>query len=299
MNSDTTTTWNPDTLTALGKPDVLTDEERSLRRLPMKEIHVRDDYFQPRQFLDNESEIEKAIAEFTRLIHSGVQLPPIQVMKIEGRWYVIDGHHRLEAFWRATKERKTQLRKMGRSGRERTHVAVKVFNGSIRQAKDEALRRNVPYHVNLSLSDKTQEAWQRVTEGKHTQREIWEVSSISERTVKFMVATLAKVRGLYPDVNFAKGWKWRDVLRLVHGQEPLTDQESLDRHWVESKSRHFQKSFGDDLRKKTRLFARVIHKGDAPTSLTLGQELLSLDRQAKDEEALRLTVEEDAEEGEE
>ncbi|NOT22275.1 MAG: ParB N-terminal domain-containing protein [Nitrospiraceae bacterium] len=286
-----------DTVTMIGEPDVLTDEERDLRKLPMKDIGVRPDYFQPRQFLDNAAESEKAIEEFTRVIQSGGRLPPISVMKIGGRWYVIDGHHRLDAYGAVARARKVALRKSGKRGKELTHIPVTVFEGTIQQARDESVRKNCHDHVNMSRSDKMQEAWQRVAEGQHTTKEIWQLSSISVRMVYYMRVILAKARTLQPEVNFATGWKWVEVLRLVHGLEPKTDQESLDQQWVESKSRHFQKTFGADARKKTRLFARVIRKGDAPLSVTLGQELVALDRQADQDEATAARVEREAELG--
>jgi hypothetical protein len=64
---------------------------------------------------------------------------------------------------------------------------------------------------------------------------------------------------------------------------------------VESKSRHFQKTFGADAKKKTRLFARVIRKGDAPLSVTLGQELVALDRQADQDKMVTERAEREAE----
>ncbi|MEQ1844710.1 MAG: ParB/RepB/Spo0J family partition protein [Nitrospira sp.] len=283
------------TVTKIGEPDVLTDDERNLRKLPMKEISVRPDYFQPRQFLDNAAESEKAVEEFARVIQGSGRLPPISVMKIGGRWYVIDGHHRLDAYGAVARLRKTALRKSGKRGKELTHIPVTVFEGTIQQARDESVRKNCHDHVNMSKADKMEEAWQRVAQGTHTAKTIWQVSSISVRMIFFMRATLMKARTRYPDINFSKGWKWSEVTRLMQGLEPKTDQESLDQQWVDSKSRHFQKTFGADAKKKTRLFARVIRKGDAPLSVTLGRELVALEQQAAHDEAITARAECEAE----
>jgi hypothetical protein len=209
---------------------------------------------------------------------------------------VIDGHHRLQATADFAQLRKARLKKSGKRGKYRMHIFVRIFEGMVQQARDLAVKRNCPSKLNMTKGDKSQAAWERVAgNDRHMVPEIVSITSISERMVKYMRKALAEAKKLYPEVDYAT-WPWTWVVRLLRGEDPtLDDQVSRDHKWVEDKTRHFGKTFGNDACRKTQLFGRVIRKHDAPMSVDLGKVLLALDREAKGDRDLEQRAEAAAE----
>jgi hypothetical protein len=275
--TDKRTSQIDEMLATLGAPDTLTPEEKTPRDMAMVDLHVCPELLQPRKSLHLSHASDATVKEFVRAMAAGNRFPPILVMKIGGTWYVLDGHHRLQARYELAKLRKQKLDKAGQRGKVITHIRVTVFQGTIRQARDLSSGKNCHDKLNMPLADKLQGAWWRVAGTElYTVSEIQRATSISPSQIYFMRQTLKSLKKKYPDVTLWDEWQWADILRLVNGQEPITDQDAADTLWVASKCRHFTKTFGKDLDKKTRLMAKAIYTGHGDSSVQAAEEILSL-----------------------
>lgn len=180
---------------------LLTNQERGLRRLPIVDLHLLPDVFQPRQNIEETAAHGAHVAELVRAVRAsrGKGLKPIVVLKVCALgWVIIDGHHRYEAYQQA--------------GGRRTHCPVTVFTGTIVEALRFAIAENSPDKLNLSLADKREAAWRLVLLGTYTQAAISEAAGVSESTVDRMRAALAKVKADHPAVSWeSQSWvrvKW-------------------------------------------------------------------------------------------
>ena len=208
--------------------DTLTEQERRLRRLPMQDIHTLESVFQPRQDGFTTAVSAKHHAELKRALHAKGDLDPIAVMKIGGDWYCLDGHHRLEAYRRA--------------GGRRTHVPVRIFEGSLEDAFRFAVETNAPDKLNLSQEDKKEAAWRMLLLGVSF-RQINQTTTISKGTIHNMDQARQQVREQWPLI-VVETWKWEDVKRLLKRGMPTDRGDGWKdvkvKEWAQSLARHFK-----------------------------------------------------------
>jgi hypothetical protein len=146
------------------------------RALTFRNIHVADKVFQWRIREDNLAADIAHIRELARTIKDrGKSLDPILVTAIGKNFYVIDGHHRLEAY---------------RLAKWRKEIPVIHFEGDVGQAQAEAWRLNYKNKLPMTQRDKLEAAWRLVMEGGHTQEEIADWTTISVRTISTMMGVL-------------------------------------------------------------------------------------------------------------
>jgi ParB-like chromosome segregation protein Spo0J len=149
-------------------------------RLPLKAIKFATSVFQPRDtdhaFLATDSHMN-ALAEAIRNAPDN-QLEAITVWWSGKVWYVIDGHHRLAAYSRATaKDKKLKIET----------IPVQVFRGSLEEAIREASALNCRDKLPMSKSDKLERAWKLVClDNGWTKEAIRDAASVSIRTVANM-----------------------------------------------------------------------------------------------------------------
>lgn len=145
------------------------------RTLKFKKLNVADKVFQWRQRNENLAADINHIRELARIVGaSSGPLDPILVTPIGDKFYVVDGHHRMEAY-RLAKWRKA--------------IPVTYFEGSLEEAEEEAWRRNYKNSLPVTQDDKLEAAWRLVQQGGRTQQQIRDLTTISVRTI----ATMTKV----------------------------------------------------------------------------------------------------------
>lgn len=147
------------------------------------------------------------LSKYASAMESGVVFPPICVSFLDGKCYLVDGRHRLEA----TKMRKEQ------------HISVELF-----EAKDkkeiylEAIRRNIVHGKPFSVQEVTNLV---ITLEKWKLSQI-EISSIVHIPVDRLIPFVAKRSVLITDTNGVQG---RIGLRkpLTHLSNTVQDSSSL------------------------------------------------------------------------
>ncbi len=170
-------------------------------------------------------------------------------------WYVIDGHHRLEAF------RKVQV---DYPKLKIENVPVTVFVGTLYEAIAQSVALNSKDKLPMRKADKLERAWKLVClDDGMTKTHIHNATTISERTV----ATMRKKRAdLIERGEEPLEWSWLDALRDQRPDDHGEDwQEQQAQQWV----RRFVKEFGTKLADQPEIAARALqlYSGRLPLEL--------------------------------
>jgi len=110
----------------------------TVRTLAISEIIRDGDTLQVREEVD-----PKTVEQYARTMRAGVQFPPIKVYKVEGRYFLVDGFHRVEAA-EAVAEAKKQLS---------PKIKAEVIEGTIAQAQRAAALANTAHGKPLTKAD--------------------------------------------------------------------------------------------------------------------------------------------------
>jgi ParB-like nuclease family protein len=215
------------------------DRPRTLR---FKDIYVADQVFQWRIRDDNLAADIAHIRELARTIEDkGKPLDPILVTPVGKKFYVVDGHHRLEAY---------------RLAKWRKEIPVTYFDGNIKEAQEEAWRRNYKNKLPMRHADKLEAAWRLVKEGSRTQSAISDLTTISVRTIATMAAVWKEHR------NGVKDERWVVARSRQWNSEDRETKPGED--WVERKAHEWAqqifKNLGPDALAsvKADVFARAL-----------------------------------------
>ena len=206
--------------------------------LPLGSIIVLPKLFQPRGTTSG----EKHIHDLAKVIQKGALLDAILVAHIGDEIYLIDGHHRIEAYIMA----------------EFTEgVPVVYFEGTPKEAVLEAGRANYKPKMPMSNDERNDYAWQLVLLGKYSKKETSEASGVSLRQVSNMRATKVALKDLATE---CRSWvSARMKLKNIEERE-WTDVEREE--WMEQKAENLADrmvtTFGKELANKPEIAARVL-----------------------------------------
>jgi len=112
-----------------------------------QEIVERLELFQPRRpgWGTRTLEMSHVNSLKARIVRKGELDPPL-VVKLAGKWTVVDGHHRLAAYAKA---------------KYTAPIKCEWFAGTVREAMDASLSRNEKTHLRVDQGDKWEAAWLR------------------------------------------------------------------------------------------------------------------------------------------
>ena len=150
------------------------DKPKALR---LDQIIVADKVFQLRRLgfgWEHDQDSANHVSGLASQIKAGgfqKPLDPVLVVPVGASFYLVDGHHRVDAYSAA------QWLKP---------IPVEVFSGSLAQARDEAYARNSKNKLALSRECKLEVAWMRFNEGDLSQRKLAELIGVAPRTVANM-----------------------------------------------------------------------------------------------------------------
>ena len=157
------------------------ENPKAIRNLPRDSIVIAEKVFQWRLTKEDVGARDDHILELANIIAAtGKPLDAILVFHAGDKFYVVDGHHRLAAYYTAgwTKA-----------------IPVTVGEGSLEQAADASLKRNSKSTRNLSRKEKQEAAWKLGKRMPRLTREvISEMTSVSPSTIDGMRRILKKLR---------------------------------------------------------------------------------------------------------
>jgi hypothetical protein len=227
-------------------------EERRQDRpthLSLDDIAVADKVFQWRLADEEVLADERFVQELVDALE--VQEEPLRpleallVTPIGEQFFVVDGHHRLDAY--ATFGWKTP-------------VPVEVFEGNLHEAKLEAWRRNAHNKLPMTKASRFEAAWKLIKEGSFSRPEITRLTSVRR-------STLTKMRGVLAEFGErARARPWADALRLGKDQERL-DVETWKEARAREIARHMTKGPSQISDPELLALALRMVKTDLPASL--------------------------------
>lgn len=186
-------------------------------RLATSAIKELPEVFQPRH-----QELDKHhLNDLARLISNGTKLDPVLVIQIGTDVYLVDGHHRLEAYRMANKVRAKRdlVPRM---------VPVSYFFGSISEAQLEAGANNSRLKLPMTKTERMDFAWRLVRQGKdfHSKAQIVKASGISDG----QVGNMRRVAEALPNPDAYTAWdEARDTQRKKQksemSQEDIKDMQ--------------------------------------------------------------------------
>jgi Recombinase/Recombinase zinc beta ribbon domain/ParB-like nuclease domain len=149
-------------------------------------LRIADQVFQWRRIgYDIEASTDHVLGLARALVNNGKPLEPILVLPIGEHYYVIDGHHRIDAYHSVKWSRP---------------IPVENFDGTVDEARIEALVRNSKDKLRMTTEDKTEGAWKLVKEGSDlTVERIAEITQRSERQVYYMRSAWRQLHALPPE----------------------------------------------------------------------------------------------------
>lgn len=179
--------------------------EKLPKSLPLPAIKIDSALFQWRgrpQFANTFH-----IAELTKTPKEGTPLAAVDVWWGGDGYYLIDGHHRVEAY-KAAKWQATKL------------VPVAVYRGSLTQALLKAGHGNTPDKLGMTKEEKTQAAWEFVaaTPVEAARAEaIQRAYSVSERMVRYMRSVVRQLRERDPSEDLS-ALTWLNARATIEGR---------------------------------------------------------------------------------
>lgn len=218
---------------------------QKVNRLRLKDILELPVVFQHRGILQSVS--ESHTVELGRAIQRGQVLAPIVVYWIGDAWCVIDGHHRLAAY------RGVKFTKL---------IPVKVFEGTLEQARLQGLANNSKDKLAMSPREKQNAAWKMVISSRFSKADIASAAGVSERTVGNMRAAERTIKADSPE-QALDGLTWEQARKMAAG-ELIEDFGAED--WVETEAKkvadRFVRTFGDSLRRHPLVTMRALELYD-------------------------------------
>ncbi|OAN45413.1 hypothetical protein A6A04_20905 [Paramagnetospirillum marisnigri] len=213
-------------------PQVLPDH------LPISAIATETALFQPRGLAENH------LHELIREAKNGTIFDPLVVIQIGGTAYLVDGHHRREAYLNA---KVTQP------------VPVVYFAGSVEEAVLEAGRANSKIKQPMTKSECQDFAWRLVRLGEYKRKQVAEAARVSLRQVSNMKDVL---KTLGEEAFEHKSW--RKALQAASGRESLSfDSDDEREEWLEARAsdyaRRMRKELTGKLIRNPELAARTLN----------------------------------------
>jgi ParB-like chromosome segregation protein Spo0J len=226
-------------------------------QLKLKQLHVADQVFQPRSG-ENIAESIEHIEELARVIRTqGKPLDPVLVVPIGKRFFVVDGHHRLSAYT---------------SEGWKEPIPVEVLDVPLKEAREEAIARNIKNKLPMTKNDKYELAWDLVTSTDYSKAEIEEMTTVSDGTVANMRKAL---KALKAAGNDPKEFSWREAK-----SRRLRSQDHEHNEWVDKAAKkladNITKNAGVKFIRKPEVLARALEMISPGLPAALVEEWLEI-----------------------
>jgi ParB-like chromosome segregation protein Spo0J len=208
---------------------------------PLKGIAVAPEVFQPR------GTDERHINTLAQAVKEKGIVSPILVMQIGPKVVVIDGHHRVAAYEKASR------------GAE---VPVEYFDGPVDEAVLEAGRANSQAKLPMANKERQDFAWRLVKTGRYSKAQIADAAAIGSS----QVATMRKVRSAL-GIKADECGSWWKARRMASGSPTLSMTEGEIEEWKEEEAQRWadklSKALGNKLAGNPEIASRAleIHLG--------------------------------------
>lgn len=236
--------------------------------LPINKLKLARGVFQPREVDKDIRAGEQIISALMRTIRTKKdhQLDPITIWWGGDGWFVVDGHHRLEAYKRLRKGTKPI----------KVDIKVSVFEGTLIEAIAYANEANSIDKRPMSTTEKNNGAWRLVVLSEMetqagrkgmSKAQIHRATVTSERTIASMRQKLRECLESGMRIQDLFNTPWRKVGIKVEVDE--SQQEELRRKRVEAMAHQVAKTFTGIGRNSPEMIAEALvqYRKDLPAEL--------------------------------
>lgn len=216
-------------------------------RVALGQLKANTKLFQPRRLKDGEYH-EDHVAELAQGLRARGDLDPIVVLKVRAdAFLLVEGHHRVQAYRRETRE----------------SVPAQVWEGNVLGAVLHSRAVNSKAVRSLTAAERSEAAWQLVLTGLLKMREVVEATNVSLRTVKTMKATFKHLGTR----SGTLGWAQARALAagVVFDADDDLDDEALNER-ADEVFRRLSKAMGPLLARSPELLLRGLAR-NAPKTL--------------------------------
>ena len=223
-----------------GKPE----PEQKPTHLPLDSIDTCETVFQHRSGYLAASNAHLESLKKALQVGTCKFFDPITVYWIDGSWYCIDGHHRLQAY---------------RDQKVADPIPVNVYSGTLDKAIGKALLSNSRDKLAMSQAEKSNAAWRLVIGTGLSKSSISKAASVSERTVARMRCIKMDIVKNHPERPL-DDLDWKHAQALAQGTK-LSDLSDLD-SWKEEVAQKLANTLsrhcGKELSKSPEITARAL-----------------------------------------
>ena len=223
-----------------GKPE----PEQKPTHLPLDSIDTCETVFQHRSGYLAASNAHLESLKKALQVGTCKFFDPITVYWIDGSWYCIDGHHRLQAY---------------RDQKVADPIPVNVYSGTLDKAIGKALLSNSRDKLAMSQAEKSNAAWRLVIGTELSKSSISKSASVSERTVARMRCIRNDLIENHPEQPLdALDWKHADALAKGKNLSDKFDLDSWKEEVAQKLANTLSRHCGKELSKSPEITARAL-----------------------------------------
>jgi hypothetical protein len=227
------------------------DAETGRLTLHRSEIKTEEQLFQPRDFIGQAGERKDHLRHLRDALfwNSGslAKFDPVTVWWSGQQWFVLDGHHRLEAIDRfnVEQDKRKNGRAKGKPLAKIRRVPVEVFEGSLSDALRETTRENGKSYLTMTATQRSNWAWRvgcqhwgGLIDGKFVVAERARELHVSRNTLVNMKAAYHKLVQMkndgepFKETEVAKlsDMSWAEASKLARGEDEqdVWDEQRVD-----------------------------------------------------------------------
>jgi len=226
-------------------PETKEESQSTLQRVRVSEI-IEDPAIQSRVKLN-----QGVVKEYAAAMNAGIQFPPIEVFNIRGRFYVVDGFHRLQA-----------TRKVGFED-----ILVSIHEGTFRDAVVFSAGMNSEHGLQRTSADKRRAVINLLNDEEWSRRSnvaIANACNVGERLVRSVRGKLSSPGAMMPqEVTVQRGGKEytlniKNIRKSrVKSPDPVAKVDDQDVHADNSGEHQPQEVITKDEQKPTPLVEDV------------------------------------------
>lgn len=232
------------------------------RSLQPKQVHAEPSVFQHREFdRDSEWRISTHVSELLLAIkrEPSRRLDPITVWSCAGRWIVLDGHFRLQAYRIFAEEKGANPKSF--------KVPCKVFTGNLIEAWEFSVQANKKVVEPLTSTERSNAMWRRVcmswSDGQ------WNDSKADMERLGLVASnTISRMRRVLKELTELKGatkeeamdMTWLEVITKERDGELEEFTEEDREEYVQHLANLFRKTFGVHPTNSPEIFAEALER---------------------------------------
>jgi ParB-like chromosome segregation protein Spo0J len=214
------------------------------KSLPLGTIRVADKVFQWRMPSENIVAKEDHIFDLANALRDREKpLDPILVFPVGERYYVVDGHHRINAY---------------HSAKWKNPIPVMVFNGSFQDARIEAFRRNSKNKLAMTKQDKMEGTWRLVKEENLSISETSDATGASPSQISIMRNVWTRLCADQEHKDDASELSWAQARMALAGIEIEVDDEWKQKEAQKLVDALLKAKIGQGLMKHPDITARAL-----------------------------------------